>query len=92
MLIWLRDGTQSTNHSFEPNSEYVHHPNDWCKIKSIALRDIKAGEEITEDYSNYTKSTGDWVEELWQKYLPERLKFEQDQGIKQIVKSWMIAC
>lgn len=44
-------------------------------MHSIALRDIKAGEEITEDYSNYTKLTGDWVEDVFRKYVPSRLEF-----------------
>lgn len=44
-LIYLRDGTHSMNHSFEPNSRYLtSEDGDWKKLKSVAIRDIKAGE------------------------------------------------
>lgn len=44
MLIYLRDGTQSLNHSFNPTSLFVTDKDgDWKKLKSVAARDIKTG-------------------------------------------------
>jgi SET domain-containing protein len=45
-LVFILDKTRNVNHSRTPNS--VLHQN-----KSIALRDIYPGEEITEDYYKY---------------------------------------
>lgn len=47
-LILILDHARYTNHSFQPNSDVYPEPG---VIGSIALRDIKAGEEIMEDYS-----------------------------------------
>lgn len=48
LLIFLRDGTEAMNHSFEPNSICIlDKEGNWKNLKSVAKRLIKAGEEIT---------------------------------------------
>jgi SET domain-containing protein len=48
VLLHLRDGSVKMNHSFEPSSQMIKgNEKDVRKIKSVALRDIKAGEELT---------------------------------------------
>lgn len=49
-LILILDQARYTNHSFQPNSDVIPEPGI---IGSITLRDIKAGEEILEDYSEF---------------------------------------
>lgn len=49
-LILILDHARYTNHSFQPNSDVIPEPG---VIGSIALRDIRAGEEIMEDYSEF---------------------------------------
>jgi SET domain-containing protein len=51
----FRDGTQFVNHSFENfNVRNVHPlPNDIKELKACAIRDIKKGEEILENYNDY---------------------------------------
>ena len=64
-LLVLRDGTGVTNHTNNPNSQVVYNKeNDYCKLYSYALRDIKAGEEIAESYSNYCKRRNNWAEKI----------------------------
>lgn len=47
VLVMLRDGCGVVNHSEQPNSKVVFNPEgDWRQLKSVAIRDIKAGEEI----------------------------------------------
>ena len=43
---------------------------------SVTVRDIKAGEEITENYVNYLTSKGKWANDLMIKYVPERKALE----------------
>ena len=44
-IIVLRDGAGPTNHSFEPNSQISYNPEkDYKKLKSTAIKDIKAGD------------------------------------------------
>lgn len=77
VLMILRDGCGVVNHSNKPNSKLVLNPEgDWKKLKSVALRDIKAGEEILENYSLYSKKNVEWIEEVYRQYLPERIEFE----------------
>lgn len=48
IFVHLRDGSQYTNHSSNPNTQTFYHPNkDINKSITISLRDIKKGEEIT---------------------------------------------
>ena len=85
VLISLREGSGCLNHSFEPNSRIIYNKeNDPWKLYSITLRDIKAGEEITENYGNYMKQSGTWAEEYIKKYVPSRIEFEAEYGVKKI--------
>lgn len=73
-LVIFRDGSGCVNHSFEPNSQIVFNKEkDVNKLYSIALKDIKAGEEIVENYGNYCKKSNNWSEEFLRKYTPGRL-------------------
>ena len=67
------------NHNDNPNCQIVYNnEKDYRKLYSITLRDIKAGEEITQAYWNYFSKKGKWVLELMSKYEPERLSFESE--------------
>lgn len=61
------DGCEWINHSDQENSQYVPQE-DYREAYSIALRDIKAGEEIVENYDNYKKTSIPWVRRLLEKY------------------------
>jgi len=52
----------------------------------VALRTIKAGEEIVENYGHYSKKNVEWIEEIYREYLPERLEFEEVAKIEKIVE------
>ena len=85
LLIHLRDGCGVLNHSFDFNSQMINNrQNKFEKLYSITTRDIKAGEEITEDYGNYIKITNNWAQEIFGRYVPSRLEFEKDFGIKKM--------
>ena len=49
VYVGFRDGSQWMNHSDEGwTSQIIYDPSkDYKKLKSVAVRDIKAGEEIT---------------------------------------------
>jgi SET domain-containing protein len=51
LFMAFRDGSEYMNHSFDPNSQ-IRYPEskDYRELVSYALRDIRAGEEITEHY------------------------------------------
>ncbi|MFX1462308.1 MAG: SET domain-containing protein [Promethearchaeota archaeon] len=49
-LIFCLDNSRFVNHSFDANSGATDNNNGFC---SVTLRDIRSGEEITEDYSKY---------------------------------------
>jgi len=49
-LLLILDNARYTNHSPRPNSEILREPG---AIGSVTIRDIRAGEEILEDYSSY---------------------------------------
>lgn len=84
-LIVLRDGSGCINHSFEPNSQIVYNKeNDCTKLHSKTQKKIKAGEEITENYGNYCKISGNWAEEFFRKHMPSRLEFEAAFDIKKV--------
>ena len=86
-LVILQDGCGVVNHSDQPNSKVIFNPeHDWQKLTAEALRDIKAGEEITQNYGQYSKQNVEWIHEVFQKYLPERLEFEKEANIKKIVE------
>lgn len=73
------------NHGFDFNSQMIaNRENNFEKLYSVTTRDIKKGEEITENYGNYVKITHNWAEEVFRKYVPSRLEFEKDFGIQKI--------
>jgi SET domain-containing protein len=76
-LIELRDGDQFTNHSDNPNcgGPWSASPEDEA---AITVRDIKAGDEITDDYGVFRDTETDWVAELFKKYTPDRYTFEKE--------------
>ena len=77
-VVILQDGCGPTNHSFEPNSKLIKNKeNDFFKLYCVSTREIKAGEEICEDYVDYVKSSNNWAEDLFRKYVPSRLDFER---------------
>ena len=83
LLIHLRDVSAVINHSENFNSQMISNPdNDFQKLYCVTTRDIKAGEELTEDYGNYVKMTHNWAEDVFRKYVPSRLDFEKNHEIK----------
>ncbi len=66
-LVLILDNARYTNHSSEPNSAEYEEPG---AIGSIAIRDIKAGEEITENYNLY--DTCPWEEFEEMSWMPDR--------------------
>ncbi|MBY9003102.1 MAG: SET domain-containing protein [Candidatus Lokiarchaeota archaeon] len=64
-LIFCIDDSKYVNHSSDPNSGASEDENGFC---SVALKDIQSGEEITEDYSKYTKS--DWLQDYKEYFDP----------------------
>lgn len=66
-LILCLDNGRFVNHSLEPT---LHSPSnlgqDASWQYSLAKRNIKKGEELTEDYRTYDSS--DWLNDLCQKY------------------------
>ena len=84
-LIVLQDGAGCINHSFEPNSQIVYNEEkDSSKLYSKALKDIKIGEEVLENYGNYCKLSNNWAEEFFRQHMPSRLEFEAEFEIKKI--------
>jgi SET domain-containing protein len=84
-ILILRDGAGVVNHSFEPNSQVIYNAEKNAEqLHSVALRDIKAGEEIVENYGNYPKISSNWSEAFFQKYVPSRLEFEASYDIKKV--------
>jgi hypothetical protein len=63
VLVFCLDNSKFVNHSFNGNSGISDDENGFC---AMALRDIHAGEEITEDYSKYTLCS--WLEN-YKKYF-----------------------
>lgn len=71
-LILILDHARYTNHCFRPNSDVCSEPG---VIASIALRDIRAGEEILEDYSLFDQCPWPGLEE--EDWMPANGKVEQ---------------
>jgi len=76
---WIlpQDGSQFTNHSDNPNSgnyEFDHGvlEDEMC----YALRDIKAGEELVEDYTTFPSSSDFKMMNLLRKWCSGRYDFE----------------
>jgi SET domain-containing protein len=64
-LIFCLDDSRYVNHSFTANSGAAK---DETGFRAMALRDIQAGEEITEDYSKYTLCS--WLQEYKEYFDP----------------------
>ena len=77
-FIVLVDGGQFTNHSNNPNcgGQWADTPQG---ESSVAIRDIAAGEEITDDYGVFgeTRAESAWLTALFKKHTPEREEFER---------------
>lgn len=76
-FIRLKDGGQFTNHSETPNCGGAWSDTPLGEF-SIAVRDIEAGEEITDDYGTYQDMAREWLVALFKKYTPARAKFESE--------------
>lgn len=78
IFLELRDGSQYTNHSNEPNQGgpwSVQPSEEMC----IVIKDVKEGEELTDHYGVFHDSKAGWVHELMEKYCPMRHEFEESQ-------------
>lgn len=64
-LIFCLDDSRFVNHSFDANSGASEDENGFC---AVAQKDIKPGEEITEDYSRYTICT--WLKKYKEYFDP----------------------
>lgn len=72
-LIYCLDNGRYVNHSDHPNMEgALDIPNSWQY--SFALRDIKKGEELTENYNVYDNC--EWLEELCKAHAITHYEFE----------------
>lgn len=66
-LILCLDNGRFVNHAEKPNLQTpTHMPKEEGWQYSVANRDIKAGEELTEDYRTYDSIA--WLDELCKKY------------------------
>lgn len=66
-LLILLDNARFFNHSDQPNSGgSFESPTELIGQRSIALRDIEKGEELTESYQSYDQSP--WLDQLYTKY------------------------
>lgn len=74
--LWLIpvDGNENTNHSLTPNLTWPTDINCLEDERSIAGRDIEAGEELVEDYTLY--GITDEIIDILMKHCPERAQFE----------------
>ena len=83
LIIHTTELSNNINTNKDPNVKYYSHRlGDWKQNHRVAKRDIKKGEEMFEDYNYGCKAAGTWVEDLYMHYLPDRIKFERDFGIK----------
>ena len=77
VLIEGNDGSEFMNHWEDPNSQIVYNEEkDYRKLISVTLRDIKAGEEVVEDYANYVFGHTPWANHYMSTYYPERKALE----------------
>lgn len=66
-VVLCLDNGRFVNHSDEPNlAGPTDLPREISWQYSVALRDIKKGEELTENYNTY--DTSEWLDDLCKKY------------------------
>lgn len=69
----LRDGSHYTNHEVDAKGEVLYDPNgNHLNITAVAIKNIAAGEEITENYGNYLSIEAEWLDVLMRRFLPYR--------------------
>ena len=64
LFVICMDDARYTNHSNMPNTREIHHSRDFPE-RSIALRDILPGEEITCDYRTFDAGWRDKLGPNW---------------------------
>lgn len=78
-FLWYTDGMQFMNHRRTPDANVGL--GAWPALKedhTIALRDIAAGEELTEDYTFWSDAgigPDHWLHRFYMAHCPEHLKF-----------------
>ena len=84
LVIHLNDGCQFTNHSFDPAA--VNGGGLWSKDPqdeyAEAVKDIKAGEQLLEDYGVFQDFETPGFAQLLKTYCPVRYEFERTVKIK----------
>merc|ERR1711874_461384 len=71
-MVVLRDGSEFTNHSDNPNIDFGQDFDTW-----VARVDIKKGEEMVFDYEKFGNNKDcSWVKLLCEKYCPRAVEFE----------------
>ncbi len=78
-LVWYEDGMEFMNHAPKglANAGLGHWPS-LTQDHTVALRDIKAGEELFEDYGFWADvgfADGHWLEPFYVAALPQHLTF-----------------
>jgi hypothetical protein len=68
VLIGLFDGSYYFNHDLNGASLTVY-DGDLSKMHSIVTRDVKKGEELTEDYSHWAVKECPWLERVMKEYF-----------------------
>jgi hypothetical protein len=75
-MLNLRDGSGFTNHSDDASCRVIYSEDKIYKdTKTIAVRDIPKGDELTENYNKYPFEWPSWLYEMVEKDIPERAKF-----------------
>jgi hypothetical protein len=82
LFLCVVDGMEFMNHSTDDNIGHLDESSDGFATRvedecQFALRDIKSGEELYEDYSTYNCHRVEWLAELYKEHCPERHEFEQ---------------
>eukprot|EP00457_Paulinella_chromatophora_P012143 gb/GEZN01012332.1/.p1 GENE.gb/GEZN01012332.1/~~gb/GEZN01012332.1/.p1 ORF type:complete len:214 (+),score=33.03 gb/GEZN01012332.1/:226-867(+) len=75
LFLVLQDGEQFKNHNDNANcgGGDMETPDQEF---ACALRDIKAGEELTDNYRTFESANSEWVDKLMAKHCPDRHAFE----------------
>lgn len=77
-IVLCLDNGRFVNHSEEPSLAGPSDlPREISWQYSVALRDIKQGEELTENYNTY--DTSDWLDDLCRKYDVYHFEYEMSE-------------